>query len=179
MACYHWMYDMTSDICTIYQEFHSLKYNWIRCIGGSLFMLFLSEWEISLIKTQLQTYWVVNTTLTEMKQLKYTGVHTYHYSTYWAKTTTQTKQVHLIYIKISPKAYRKHHLHNEYTRLMIGQSTMKSIFWHRHLIEKYKEAWKDLLMVFIDLEKLYERVPKEGKTRWSRDTKERVSNILD
>ena len=146
--------------------------------GGSLFMLFFSEWEISLIKTQLQTYWAVNTTLTKIKQLKYTRGHTYHY-THWAKITTQTKQVHLIYIKITLKAYRKHHLHNEYTRLMIGQSIMEAIFWHRHLIEKYREAWKDLLMVFIDLEKVYERVPREDKTWWSRDTKERVSDILD
>lgn len=110
-----------------------------------IYAFFFSEWEISLIKTQFQTCWAVNTTPTEIKQLKYTRGHTYHYSTYWAKTTTQTKQVHLIYIKITPKAYRKHHPHNEYARLMIGQSTMEAIFWHRHLIEKYRRPEKIFL----------------------------------
>jgi hypothetical protein len=42
-----------------------------------------------------------------------------------------------------------------------GKSIMESLFYVRQLIEKYKEKKKKLFMVFINLEKMYDRVPRE------------------
>ena len=41
---------------------------------------------------------------------------------------------------------------------MLGKSTMEAIYILRRFIERFKVAEKDLHMVFMDLEKIYDRV---------------------
>ena len=48
---------------------------------------------------------------------------------------------------------------------MLGRSTLEAIHLHRRRIEKNKETYEDLHMVFIGLEKTSNRVPKEVM-RW-------------
>ena len=44
---------------------------------------------------------------------------------------------------------------------MPGKSTTDALFALRVLMEKYREGHKELHCVFVDLEKAYDKVPKE------------------
>lgn len=44
---------------------------------------------------------------------------------------------------------------------MLGRSTMGAIYILRRLIGRFREKKKDLLMVYLDIKKAYDRIPKE------------------
>ncbi|WP_375667144.1 RNA-directed DNA polymerase, partial [Bartonella sp. AC326YNZD] len=61
---------------------------------------------------------------------------------------------------------------------MPGRSTMEAIYLLRKLMERYREAKKDLHMIFIDLEKTYEKVPR-NLIWWALQRKKVTSRYIE
>ena len=63
---------------------------------------------------------------------------------------------------------------------MLGRSIVEAIHLLRCLMEKYGETYKDLHLVFINLEKTYNRVPRDVMMWvWRRVPPKYINSIKD
>lgn len=62
---------------------------------------------------------------------------------------------------VEMRLQREVRISDEQFRFMPGRSTTDTIFALRMMMEKYREGQKELYCVFVDLEKVYDRVPRE------------------
>ena len=60
-------------------------------------------------------------------------------------------------------------IHESQFGFMPGRSTTDAIFLLKHTIEKHREEQKNIRVTFIDLEKAYDRIPREEIWRCSRE----------
>lgn len=65
------------------------------------------------------------------------------------------------YLEIDKRIRRKTFIKINEFGFMPGRSTLESIFRIRQLVGKYRENKKKLFMVYIDLEKAYDKVPRD------------------
>ena len=62
---------------------------------------------------------------------------------------------------IKHRLRKETHISKNQFDFMPGRSTTEAIYLVRNLMEKYWSRERDLYMVFINLEKVYDRVPRE------------------